>query len=61
MLRKIIESDKIEAHRNPTELEIKRGWGAIHYKEFKAFDFLRKDGTLKKWIKCPKDGLRYYR
>jgi hypothetical protein len=50
----------ITFHRNPTEYEIKFGYGAIHYKDFDVKDCLKKDGTLKKWLVCPVDGLRYY-
>ncbi len=52
----------VTAHRNPTPYEIKLGYGATHYKDFHLEDWLRTSGgSLKKWIKCPHDGLRYYR
>jgi hypothetical protein len=53
---------QIEYHRNTfTAWEIKFGECATHYKTFDIIDLLKADGTLKKWIKCPYDGLRYYR
>ena len=51
----------IEGHRPPTPYDIKCGYGAIHYKEFSAETWTKPDGTLKRWIKCNWDGLRYYR
>lgn len=51
----------ITAHRNATKGEIKFGHGATHYKTFEKSEWLKKDGSLKKWIVCPFDGLRYYR
>lgn len=46
-------------HRNPTEAEIKSGYGATHYRDFPAFQVL-KGFRLKRWTVGP-DGLRYYR
>ena len=51
----------IKTYRQPTKSEIAFGYGAIHYAEFERELFLRKDGTLKRWIKSQYDGLRYYR
>lgn len=51
----------ITGHRNPTQSEINRGYGAIHYKDFPAMQWAKPDGTPKKWIVCESDGLRYYR
>ena len=51
----------ITAHRNPTQSEIKFGEGATHYKDFPVKLWVNKDGNAKTWIKCPEDGLRYYR
>lgn len=53
-------NDTITAHRNPTPSEIRFGYGATHYRDFDVTDWLKADGTLKKWIKAD-DGLRYYR
>lgn len=47
--------------RKPTESEIKFGHGATHYKDFKVKDCKKKDGTIKKRLKCPIDGLTYTR
>ena len=61
-IRCIMHADKpVKAHRNPTPSEIRFGHGATHYKEFTLEQWLHNDGGLKKWIKCPHDGLRYYR
>lgn len=51
----------ITLHRNPTAAEIRFGEGAIHYKDFEYSKLRKLDGTLKLWVKCPYDGLRYYR
>jgi hypothetical protein len=50
----------IEAHRPPTPREIRWGYGATHYRTFDVSEWLKADGTLKKWIKAD-DGLRYSR
>ncbi len=47
-------------HRPPTQYEIRFGEGATHYKDFSSKDYLNKQGQVKKWLKCSKDGLRYY-
>lgn len=51
----------VEYHRHPTLYEIKFGEGATHYKDFDLEFCLKTDGTLKRWVKCPYSGLRYYR
>lgn len=48
-------------HRNPTPAEVRFGHGAIHYKDFGPEVWQRKDGTIKKRLKCPYDGLWYTR
>lgn len=53
-------NDTITANRKPTPSEIRRGYGAIHYRDFDVADWIKPDGTLKTWIKAD-DGLRYYR
>jgi hypothetical protein len=58
---KVKETKEIEGHRNPTKCEIAFGHGATHYKTFDTSVWLKKDGSLKQWIKCTIDGLRYYR
>lgn len=50
----------VEYHRPPTPYEIKIGEGAIHYKYFDIEFCTKPDSTLKKWVKCPYTGLRYY-
>lgn len=50
----------ITAHRNPTASEIRFGYGATHYRDFDVSEWLKPDGTLKRWIKAD-DGLRYFR
>lgn len=51
----------ITGHRRPTQAEINFGYGATHYKEFPVSLWKHPDGRPKRWIKCPEDGLRYYR
>lgn len=58
---KVLNSQEIEYHRNPTKSEIKFGHGSTHYKSFNASVFLKKNGEIKKWLKCPIDNLKYYR
>ena len=62
---KITIDDSLEKpityHRNPTQSEIRFGYGATHYKDFILGDVIKHCGNLKKWIVCPHDGLRYFR
>lgn len=51
----------ITYYRNPTEGEIKFGYGSIHYLDFDIGECLKTDGTLKKTIKSKFDGLVYRR
>ena len=51
----------ITAWRNPTQWELKWGAGAKHYRDFELSEWLKPDGTLKRWIKWHFDGCRYYR
>lgn len=55
------EVTEVIGHRGPTPSEIRFGHGATHYKTFPADLWKKKDGTPKKFIVCPHDGLRYYR
>lgn len=60
----ILNNKPFEYHRPPTAAEIKFGEGATHYKDFtfaQAFKWSDSGWGLKKWVKCPIDGLRYYR
>jgi hypothetical protein len=50
----------IKLHRNPTQSEIKRGYGAIHYLDYPLQLLQKKGGGLKKWTVSRFDGLRYY-
>ena len=50
----------ITYHRQPTQWELKFGYGATHYKDFERSQCLNKKGQIKKWLVCPIDGLRYY-
>ncbi len=47
--------------RKPTASEIKFGHGAWHYKDFDPYLCFKKNGDLKKRLKCPVDGLIYTR
>jgi hypothetical protein len=53
--------DTITGHRPPTPYEIRFGEGAIHYCELDRALWIKPDGAIKRWIKSPYDGLRYYR
>jgi hypothetical protein len=58
----VIDGRKITLLRTPTKQEIKFGYGGIHYREFKITELgYNEKGDLKKWLKAPDDGLRYYR
>jgi len=54
-----VYSPELQGHRPPTSGEIRFGHGATHYKKFDILDCVKPCGTIKKWIKCPYDGLRY--
>lgn len=61
---KVMNELEITYHRQPTTWEINFGEGATHYKDFtfaQAFKWSAAGWDLKKWVKCPIDGLRYYR
>lgn len=49
----------VEAHRDPTPSEIKRGYGATHYRSFFLCDFLKPDGVTRKARMKADDGLFY--
>lgn len=57
----IQNKQKIELHRRPTEMELKFGHGATHYRTFKLSKLVNSRGSLKKWVLAKDDGLRYYR
>jgi hypothetical protein len=59
--RQLSGSDSLTAHRKPTPSEIRWGYGATHYKDFSRSLWTKPNGTIKQWIVCPHDGLRYYR
>lgn len=61
MITYITEGKKITGYRNPTKSEINFGHGAIHHKDIPYELWVKKDGSLKKSIKCRIDGLRYSR
>lgn len=46
-------------HRKPTPWEVKFGYGAMHYREFKISELLDKNGFIWKRIKAKNDGLIY--
>ena len=54
-----VQTRIIEYSRKPTASEIKFGHGATHYKSFDESACTKKDGTIKKRLKCPLDGLIY--
>ena len=50
----------IRYQRNPTESEIKFGYGAIMYRDFSVDECLKKDRTIKKIIYAKDEELKYY-
>lgn len=56
-----VQTKSFTYHRNPTPYEIKFGYGATHYKDFDESICFKADGTIKKRLKCPIDGLIYTR
>jgi hypothetical protein len=57
----IVMLEELTYHRKPTASEIKFGHGATHYKDFSSDIYLKKNGEIKKRLKCPVDGLIYTR
>lgn len=53
-------STTVQYWRHPTQVEIKLGYGAIHFLDVPIEKVLKPDGTLKKWF-YGEDGLRYNR
>lgn len=49
---------KIECWRNPTQIEINRGYGALHWREFSLPEIGYSNRRLKMWFKGD-DGLIY--
>lgn len=41
----------VEYWSNPTKAEIAFGYGATHYRDFKLKEVLKKDGTIKRWVR----------
>jgi hypothetical protein len=56
----MIHANLITYFRKPTAWEIKFGYGATHYKQFKRSQCTKPNGCRKQWLVCPIDGLRYY-
>jgi len=58
----IMNSHEIQCHRPPTKSEMRRGYGATHYRNFPLSVIGLKKGKAmwKDWFKAPDDGLRYY-
>lgn len=55
------DNTSIEYHRNPTEFEIKMGYGATHYKNFDITYCGNGKDKFKRMVICPITGLKYYR
>ena len=53
------ENGYVQYHRCPTMMEIKQGYGAVHYIDIPESICRKQDGELKKW--CNYSGDRYYR
>lgn len=58
---KAISDTPIKCHRNPTASELRFGHGATHYADFDREMWIKPEGTMKKYIISPYDGLRCYR
>lgn len=57
----IMNSQTIRCHRQPTNYENKRGYGATHYRDFPlSIIGINKRGMFKNWFVAPDDKLRYY-
>jgi len=57
----IMNKQEITYHRQPTAYELKLGYGATFYRDFRLHQTgITKTGNLKKWF-IADDGLRYYR
>lgn len=54
--------ETVTYYRTPTKVEIKFGYGAMHYADFSTDDCCHKGTRIpKKWFVSKYDGLRYYR
>lgn len=54
--------ETVSYYRNPTDWEIRSGYGHIHWVDFTIEECCFKDTRIpKKWFVSPYDGLRYYR
>ncbi|MNK99960.1 hypothetical protein D3C87_1203780 [compost metagenome] len=48
-------------HRPPTPAEVRRGYGATHYRDFPVDECTHPGTRIKKqWFVAADDGLRYY-
>jgi len=56
---RIMNKQIFSYHRKPSPDEIKRGYGATHWRDFVAADCVSKSGKVKKWLLAD-DGMRYY-
>jgi hypothetical protein len=52
------EDAPVEYWSNPTKAETAFGYGATHYRDFRLKDVLKKDGTVKRWVR-DEDGRRW--
>jgi hypothetical protein len=57
----ILNNQEIEYNRKPTQYELKLGYGATFYRDFKIGQAISKSGDLKQWLIASDDGLRYNR
>lgn len=55
----VLNAQTTEAHRPPTDREIKFGEGATHWLTVRIGSILKKNGKIKHWFINPVDGLRY--
>lgn len=54
--------ETVTYHRQPTQAEIRMGYGATHYRDFPVTVVVHTGTRIpKRWFIAPDDGLRYYR
>lgn len=54
--------EAVTYHRQPTQAEIRAGYGATHYRDFPVAEIVHPGTRIaKRWFVARDDGLRYYR
>lgn len=55
----LLTGEAITYSREPNAYELKKGYGATHYRTFLKSDVINRKGNLKKWFKTDDDKLNY--